>query len=50
MIDDTIVRRQKGYHADRLTQTWGTCVKGVELGSRLRGRVGDTMKCGALAK
>lgn len=23
------------YHADRLAQTWGTCVKGAELGFRL---------------
>ena len=37
-----IVGRQDGYHAERLTQTWGTCFDGVDLGSRLRARVGDT--------
>ena len=38
-----VVARQDSYHADRLTQTWGTCVKGVGLASRLRDRVGDTI-------
>ena len=42
-MEDTIVGRQDGYRADRLTQTWGSCVQGVELGSKLRARVGDTI-------
>ena len=28
-IEDTIVGRQDGCHADRFTQTWRTCVNGV---------------------
>ena len=35
--------RQDGGHADRLTQTWGKGGKGVQLGFRLRDRVGDTI-------
>ena len=31
-------------------QTWGTCVKGVELGSGVRACVGDATWCGALAE
>ena len=38
-VEDAIVGRQDGYHADRLIHTWGICVKGVELGSKLRARV-----------
>ena len=50
MIKYTIVGGQDDYHAGRLTQTWGTYVEGVELGSKLRARVGDTLWCGAPAK
>ena len=49
-VDDTTVGRRYGYHTDRLTQTWGTCGKGIEVGSRLRADVGDTIWCGAPAK
>ena len=43
LAQERIVGRQDDRLADRLAQTWGTCVKGVEVGSRRRARVGDTM-------
>ena len=43
LAQERVVGRQDGRLADRLAQTWDTCVNGVKLGFRLRARVGDTI-------